>query len=556
MTSTHVVTNQPPPSTGRDAFADDHVLADAIVRHDAGWATDDLHETGRLVADADWRERGRLANEHPPVLRTHDRWGHRIDRVEYHPAYHQLLAAGVEHGLHARPWREDRPGAHVARAAKYLLWPQVDNGTLCPLTMTYAVVPSLRHQPGLADVWEPLTATADYDPTAGPAVDDDGRPVKAGVLFGMAMTEKQGGSDVRANTTRAVPVDGGGPGGLHHLTGHKWFCSAPMNDAFLVLATLDPDAAPSCFLVPRWLPDGTRNTFRLQRLKDKLGDRSNASSEVEFEDTLGWLVGDPHRGIPVIMAMVGATRLDCVTGAAGQMRHGLAEAAWHVAHRSAFGRLLADQPLMRNVVADLFLEVAAATVLGVRLAATVDHADDTPNDTHDAALARLAIPIAKYWVCKRAPGHVAESLECLGGNGYVEESGLPRLFRQSPLNGIWEGSGNVQALDVLRALGRAGDARTAFTDEVGAAAGANSHLDAAIAGLPALLDDPDERDARRVVERLALTLQAALLVRHEVPAVADAFCASRLADLHGAYGTLPAAADLDAILARAHPVLA
>ncbi len=549
--ATHTVRNQPPPLDGRDAFADDVTLREAVTRHDAGWADDELHAVGRLVGDSAWIERGRLANEHPPVLRTHDRYGQRVDEVEYHPAYHELMAAGVAHGLHAVPWADERTGAHVARAARYVLWPQVDNGTLCPLTMTYAVVPSLRHQPDLAAAWEPLVTSDTYDPTFGPALGPAGD--KRGALFGMAMTEKQGGSDVRANTTRAWPAQPGrdGPGALHRLTGHKWFCSAPMNDAFLVLAKLDPAAAPSCFLVPRWLPDGTRNVFRLQRLKDKLGDRSNASSEVEFEDTLGWLVGEPHRGIPVIMEMVAATRLDCITGAAGQMRHGLVQAAWHVAHRSAFGALLADQPLMRNVVADLALEVAAATTLAMRVAATFDH----PDDPHETALRRLATPIAKYWTCKRAPGHVAEALECLGGNGFVEESGMPRLFRQSPLNGIWEGSGNVQCLDVLRAVARSPEAVEALFVELDAAVGSSPHLDAAVTTARDLLADPDERSARRIVEHLAVTLQAALLVRHDDPAVADAFCASRLADRHLAHGTLDAAADLDTILARAHPVL-
>ncbi|MBY5163663.1 acyl-CoA dehydrogenase family protein [Salsipaludibacter albus] len=552
--ATHTVRNQPPPYEDQDAWADDVTLREAVVRHGADWATDDLQATGRLVGDAEWIERGRLANEHPPVLRTHDRYGHRIDLVEYHPAYHELMAAGVAHGLHAAPWADDRPGAHVARAARYVLWPQVDSGTLCPLTMTYAVVPSLRHQPELAAAWEPLVTSDVYDPTVGPAIGPGtGSGGKQGALFGMAMTEKQGGSDVRANTTAAVPAEPGhdGPGALHRLTGHKWFCSAPMNDAFLVLATLDPQAAPSCFLVPRWLPDGTRNPFAIQRLKDKLGDRSNASGEVEFDDTLGWLVGQPHRGIPVIMEMVAATRLDCIMGATGQMRHGLVQAAWHVAHRSAFGALLAEQPLMRNVVADLALEVAAATTLGLRVAATFDH----PDDEHEVALRRLATPIAKYWTCKRAPGHVAEALECLGGNGFVEESGMPRLFRQSPLNGIWEGSGNVQCLDVLRAMARSPGAVDALFVELDAAAGADPHVDRAIATARELVAAPDERSARRVVEHLAVTLQAALLVRNGDPAVADAFCASRLADRHLAYGTLDTAADLDTILARAHPVL-
>ena len=540
---THVVVNQPPPYGGRDAYADDVALQEAVTLTSATAAASDLHAVGRLVADPDWIEQGRLANEHPPTLHTHDRYGHRIDEVTYHPSYHALMAKGVEHGLHAAPWVADQPGAHAGRAAKYVLWPQVESGTLCPLTMTYAVVPSLRAQPDLAAVWEPRVTGPTYDPAFVPAAD------KQGALFGMAMTEKQGGSDVRANTTRAVPLEDGGPGTAHALTGHKWFCSAPMNDAFLVLAKLAPDAAPSCFLVPRWLPDGTRNTFRLQRLKDKLGDRSNASSEVEFADTVGWLVGEPHRGIPVIMAMVAATRLDCVMGATGWLRHGLVQASWHVAHRSAFGRLLAEQPLMRNVVADLAIEYEAAVMLGMQVAATFDADDD-----HARALRRLATPMAKYWVCKRAPGHAAEALECLGGNGYVEESGMPRLYRQSPLNGIWEGSGNVQCLDVLRAISRSPESVDVLLAELDAAKGANAVLDAAVDTARSALATLDEASARRTVEHLVLTLQGAWLTRFGAPAVADAFCHSRLGDRHLAYGTLAPDADLDAILARAHPV--
>ena len=542
MPATHVVTNQPPPRHGHDAFAEDVALQEAVEVHGPEWASGPLHELGRLVGDEHWIEQGRLANEHPPRLRTHDRFGHRIDEVEYHPAYHQLMTAGVEHGLHAAPWAEERPGAHVVRAAGYVLWPRIDSGTLCPMTMTYAVVPSLRHQPDLAAIWEPRATSATYDPASAPAGD------KAGALFGMAMTEKQGGSDVRANTTAAVPVDGGGPGGEYRLTGHKWFCSAPMNDAFLVLASVGDTDRPSCFLVPRWLPDGTRNVFRIQRLKDKLGDRSNASSEVEFEDTAGWLVGDEHRGVRVIMAMVAATRLDCVSGATGWMRHGLDQAAWHVAHRHAFGRRLADQPLMRNVVADLAVESEAAVALAMRLARAFDRQEQDPAE---AALCRLVTPIAKYWVCKRAPAHVAEALECLGGNGYVEESGMPRLYRQAPLNGIWEGSGNVQCLDVLRALRTQPDAVEALADELGRARGQHAGLDRAIDRVLPGLTEIEEATARRTTEDVAVTLQAGLLVRHAPAAVADAFVASRLdGDRRGAFGTLPATTDLDGVLAR------
>jgi putative acyl-CoA dehydrogenase len=542
---THVVTNQPPPREGRNAFTDDAVLVDAAAREGAAWAVGELTAVGACAEDPAWLERGALANANPPALQTHNRYGHRIDEVTYHPAYHELMGAGVRHGLHAAPWRADaRPGAHVARAAKFLLWSRVDAGHLCPLSMTYAVVPSLRWQPDLATVWEPRICSAGYDPAVRPA------PEKAGATFGMAMTEKQGGSDVRANTTRAWP-DPGGPGGHYRLTGHKWFCSAPMSDAFLVLA--QAPGGLSCFLVPRWRPDGTRNVFRLQRLKDKLGDRSNASAEVELAGTAGWLVGEEGRGVRVIIEMVAHTRLDCAVGAAAGMRHGLVEAAWHTAHRSAFGAPLAEQPLMRAVLADLALESAAATVLAMRLARTFD----AVGDEHEAALRRLALPVAKYWLCKRAPGHAAEALECLGGAGYVEESGLPRLYRQSPLNGIWEGSGNVQCLDVLRALAKAPASAEAFAAEVASAAGADARLDAAAKALRADLAAAEERTARQLVERMAVVLQAALLVRHADHALADAFCASRLGGEGGAaYGTVPRGADLRAILARAHPVLA
>jgi putative acyl-CoA dehydrogenase len=547
MRPTHEVTNQPPPRIGHDAYADDVVLREAVDREGAAWATPELHEVGRLVGDEAWLERGRWANEHPPQLVTHDRYGHRVDEVRYHPAYHELLGAGIAHGLAGRPWAEPRRGAHVARAAKYVLWPQVDSGTLCPMTMTYAVVPSLRHQPDLARRWEPLVTGDTYDPTAAPV------ERKRAALFGMSMTEKQGGSDVRANTTRAVPVDEGGPGGAYRLTGHKWFTSAPMNDAFLVLAKVGEVDAPSCFLVPRWLPDGERNVFVLQRLKDKLGDRSNASAEVEFVDTVGWLVGEEHRGVRVIMEMVAATRLDCVSGATGWLRHGTTQAAWHVAHRHAFGRRLAEQPLMRNVIADLALEAEAAITLAMRLARTFDATDDP----HEQALRRLLTPVAKYWICKRAPAHAAEALECLGGNGYVEESGMPRLFRQSPLNGIWEGSGNVQCLDVMRAMQRSPESVEAVLAELEVTAGADARLDRAVDAVREDLGAADELAARRTVERLALSLQASLLLRSAPTGVAETFCAGRLGGDRGlAFGTLPTGVDTDGLLARALPALA
>jgi putative acyl-CoA dehydrogenase len=541
MPSTHEVTNQPPARLGTNTYAEDAALRDAVVREGAAWADDDLRALGAMAGSAEWLEHGRAANAHPPELLTHDRYGHRADEVRYHPSYHQLMTAAVANGLHAAPWAEPRPGAHVARAAKSIVWSRVDAGHMCPMSMTYAVVPSLRLQPDVAAQWEPRALSATYDPAFRPAEE------KAGATFGMAMTEKQGGSDVRANSTRAQPVGAGGPGAEYLLTGHKWFCSAPMSDAFLVLA--QAPGGLSCFLVPRFTPDGARNAFRLERLKDKLGNRSNASSEVELEQTWGRMVGEEGRGVATIIEMVAHTRLDCAVGAAAGMRQGVVEAVHHCTHRAAFGRALVEQPLMRAVLADLVVESEAATALSLRLARSFDQKGD---DEHERLLARLAMPVAKYWLCKRAPAHAAEALECLGGAGYVEESGLPRLFRESPLNGIWEGSGNVQCLDVLRAMTRAPESVEAYLAEVAPAEAADTRLADAATALRKELTELSEATARRTVERMALVLQAALLVRDGDPAVADAFCATRLAGDGGlAFGTLPPHADTTAILARA-----
>jgi len=488
---------------------------------------------------------GFQANRHPPVLRTHDRFGTRIDEVEFHPAWHRLLEVAVSEGMHAAPWVEMEPGAHVRRAAAFFLWAQVDPGVGCPASMTYASVPALRVQPRLAATWEPLLASRSYDPGLRPA------GTKAGVLCGMAMTERQGGSDVRANTTWAAPAGAGGPGGEYRLTGHKWFCSAPMCDAFLVLA--QAQRGLSCFLLPRVLEDGTRNAFHIQRLKDKLGNRSNASAEVELAGAAAWMVGEEGRGVATILEMVNQTRLDCVIGTAALMRQAVAQATHHAAHRSAFGRKLADQPLMGNVLADLALESEAATALMLRLAHACDHAGA---DEHEGRIQRIGTAAGKYWVCKRGPPATAEALECLGGNGYVEESIAPRLYREAPVNSIWEGSGNVNALDGLRALQKAPATAEAFFAEVGRAAGADRRLDAYVAGLRRELARPEEaeRRARRLVEQMALALQGALLVRHAPAAVADAFCASRLGGDWGyAFGTLPAGVDTRAIVARHTP---
>ncbi|MCC3770245.1 isovaleryl-CoA dehydrogenase [Streptomyces sp. UNOC14_S4] len=542
MSATHEVFNQAPPLTGFTT-ADDPALLEALRRDGGGWGEAEVRALGARAGSEEVQERARLAEAHPPVLRTHDRFGHRVDEVEFHPAWHQLMAEAVASGQHAAPWAEPRPGAHLVRAAKFYVWAQAEAGHGCPVSMTYAAVPALRAQPDLAAVYEPLLASRAYDYGLRPPLG------KRGLIAGMSMTEKQGGSDVRANTTAAVPADDGS----YVLTGHKWFTSAPMSDVFLVLAQA-PEGL-TCFLMPRVLPDGTRNAMRLQRLKDKLGNRSNASAEIEYEGAVAWPVGEPGHGVRTIVEMVNMTRLDCVIGAAAGMRAGLRQALHHTAHRRAFGAELIDQPLMRNVLADLAVESEAATVLAMRLAAALDRSE--AGDAAEAALRRLALAAGKYWVCKRGSAHAAEALECLGGNGYVEESGMPRLYREAPLLSIWEGSGNVGALDVLRALGREPGVLDAYFTEVEAAAGADARLDAAVARLRKLLGelaDPDRAQvlARRVAEQLTLVLQGSLLVRHSTPAIADAFCASRLGgDWGHAFGTLPAGTDLGPVLDRA-----
>ena len=546
--TTHEVTNQAVPLGDHNVFETDRPLVEAVSREGGDFRVDLIKEVGEIAGREHTRELGRLANEHEPVLRTHDRFGNRIDEVEFHPAWHELMDIHVSHGLHSLPWREPEPGAHVARAAAFMCLSQAEAGTGCPISMTYSVIPALRAQPDLAEVWEPRFGSLDYDGRMVPA------PEKTGALCGMAMTEKQGGSDVRANTTAAIPLNGGGAGAEYELTGHKWFCSAPMCDAFLVLA--QAEGGLSCFLLPRFTPDGERNSFGIQRLKDKLGNRSNASSEVEFRGTWARMVGEEGRGVATIIEMVNHTRLDCSTGAASGMRAGVARAIWHASHRSAFGKVLSDQPLMANVLADLAVESEAATVSALWLARQFDEAH--AGDERARLVRRIATPVLKYWLCKRAPSHAVECLECFGGNGYVEESGMPRLFRESPLASIWEGSGNVQALDVLRAMVKAPAATAAFADEIGAAAKAEPRLDRYGAALAADLRDPEalESRARALVERMALALQGSLLVRFGDPAVADAFCASRLeGDWGHAFGTLPAGADAARIVQR-HAVAA
>ncbi|MFJ8851418.1 acyl-CoA dehydrogenase family protein [Streptomyces sp. NPDC102437] len=540
--TTHTVSNQVPPLTGYDVFATDRALSEAVQRHTSpdlqAEVRGELGGLGRAAGSAQVQEWGAQANANPPVLRSHDRYGHRIDEVEFHPAWHRLLGHAVGAGL-TNAW--GRPGGHVRRAAGFLVWTQAEAGHGCPVSMTHAAVPALRTDPELAAAWEPLLTSPVYEQGLGPA------ERKAGALLGMGMTEKQGGTDVRANTTRAEPLAAAGE---YLLTGHKWFCSAPMSDGFLVLA--QAPGGLTCFLLPRVLPDGTRNPFAIQRLKDKLGNRSNASAEVEFDGTWARRVGEEGRGVRTIIEMVAATRLDCVAGSAALMRQAVAQAIHHCTYRSAFGGVLIEKPLMRNVLADMALESEAATVLAMRLAAAYDDGSDS-----ELAFLRIAVPAAKYWVTKRCTPLVGEALECLGGNGYVEESGMPRLLREAPLNSIWEGAGNVQALDVLRALQREPMALNAFLQEVGRARGADHRLDGAIRDMLTELADLDgiEARARRLAERMALVLQGSLLVRWAPPEVADAFCASRLGGDRGAgFGTLPHTLDLASVVERARPV--
>lgn len=537
---THQVTNQAPPLVDINCFGMDPVLQEGVVREGAPWAKQDLLEFGALVGSAQVQEWGELANQNPPELHTHDRYGHRIDEVRFHPAYHHLMKLGMKHGVHSAAWTETREGAHVARIARHFLLNHAEASVCCPLTMTFAVYPALNVQPDVAEVWAPRVTSTVYDARFIPAHE------KQGCTMGMAMTEKQGGSDVRTNTTQARPANGAGPGNAYYLTGHKWFCSAPMSDAFLALA--QTEVGLTCFLVPRFTPDGEKNRIYIQRLKDKLGNHANASSEIEYRDTWAVMVGEEGRGVPTIIEMVNHTRLDCISGTAGMMRAALVQAMHHAKHRKAFGQLLWQQPLMRNVLADLALESEAATVLLLRLARAYDQSDNPQS----RLFARLATAVGKYWVCKRGPGLAFEAMECHGGAGYVEETMMPRIYREMPITSIWEGSGNVMCLDVLRAMGREPDCVAAFAAELAQAKGGNPLLDQAMADLRNELQDTEDMPfrARHLVERMALTLQASLLVRHAPNPVADAFCASRLGKHGHQYGTLPKGTAVDAILER------
>jgi len=538
--ATHLVLNQVEDLVDVDAFDGDTVASFALAEYGAGWAVQRARSLAAVVWGADAQYAARLSHRNPPELRVVDRTGRRLDAVEFHPAYHQLMDTAYTAGVHALPWAPDAvaagAGGHVARAVLSYLWNQLDGGTACPTGMTYAAVPILQDAPGLQG-WAEKAAALAYDPTFAPV------ETKTGVHIGFAMTEKQGGSDLRANQTTAVPESGRrGPGQAYLLTGHKWFFSVPMSDGFFTVA--HADAGPSCFFVPRWTPDGTHNTFQLQRLKDKLGNRNNASSEIEYHNTWAVLVGEEGRGIPTILESADLTRLDFAVGSAGLIRAALTQALNHANTRHAFGAPLVQLPVMADVLADLVLEWSAAAHLGFRLAACAD--SDTEDDR---LLARLLTPVGKYWNCKRAPVVVAEALECLGGNGYIEEHVMPRYYREAPLNGIWEGTSNMMVTDVARVLAKEPKALEPYLDEVRLATGSDTHLDAAVVKLERAAMNPTSMTGRRLVSAMALAVQGSLLVRHAPPAVSDAFCASRLGgDWAPTFGTLPASADADAIV--------
>ncbi len=540
---THEVTNQPPSLDGTNLYRIDLPLQEWSQRFGAGWARDRIDAYGAL-AGGPLMEAGFLANQNKPVFASHDRYGHRIDLVEFHPAYHQLMQTAVEHGIPSLPWTDPREGAHVARAAMSYLHTQAEAGSGCPLTMTFASVPALRLQPDLAEIWLPKVLATHYDPR------NVGIAHKAGATIGMAMTEKQGGTDVRANTTRAYPVGQPGPGQAYELVGHKWFCSAPMCDAFLTLAQTDKGL--TCFLLPRHRPDDTRNAFYIQRLKNKLGNWSNASSEVEFRGALAWMVGEEGRGVPTIIEMVAMTRFDCMTGSSALMRQALTQAAHHCAHRSVSGRLLSEQPLMQNVLADLALESEAALALTLRMGRSLERLDDG----HEARFARLVTAVGKYWICKRAPAMINEAAECMGGAGYVEDTILPRLYREAPVNSTWEGSGNVQCLDVLRALSKEPGVLDALFDELGDGHG-DKRLAAHIHGLKKAFQDTGDIQyrARQLTEDIAVALQAKLLLEAGNAVVSDGFIAGRLERPGRVYGALPRGVDVQALVARSSPQL-
>ncbi|MFZ4551058.1 MAG: isovaleryl-CoA dehydrogenase [Aquabacterium sp.] len=545
LAQTHEVVNVSRELVDYNMYLQDVALQEAVQREGAGWAQASLTQFGALTGSADYLELGAAANRVPPELDTHDRFGNRVDYVRFHPAYHTLMRTAIEHGLHASPWTQPQVGAHVARAAGFYLQSQVEAGHGCPITMTFAAVPSLMTTPALAQYWVPKITAPHYDPRNVPDA------AKAGVTIGMAMTEKQGGSDVRANTTKAYPLGAGGPGEAYELVGHKFFVSAPMCDAFLVLA--QAPGGLSCFLLPRWRPDGSKNPMQVQRLKRKMGNVSNASSETELRGALAWMVGEEGRGVRTIIEMVAMTRFDCMIGSSSGQRAAVVQALHHCAIRSAFGKVLNQQPLMQNVLADLVIESEASLALTMRMARAMDQ---RAADEQEDLLARLVTAVGKYWICKRTPHHAYESMECIGGSGVMEDSPFPRLFRESPVNAIWEGSGNVQCLDVLRAMQKTPAVVEAYFREVAKARGGNATLDRYVVALQKEFSDLADLEyrARDVVDRMALAIEAALLVQHAPHAVADAFCASRLASVgHHQYGTLPRGVDCAGIIARATP---
>jgi putative acyl-CoA dehydrogenase len=546
MAVTHSVENQPQPLHNYNSYRSDTALQEAVLREGASWADADLSDFGELAGSEASIELGHQANANKPQLTTHDRYGHRIDQIDFHPSYHQLMRTAIEHGLHASPWSDPRSGAHVERAAKYYLHTQVEAAHGCPITMTFAAIPALRHQPDLFAQWAPKITAAHYDPRNVPHTE------KQGLTIGMAMTEKQGGSDVRQNSTRAFPIAKGGPGQPYELVGHKWFVSAPMCDAFLVLA--QTDSGLSCFLLPRWRPDGSKNPLQIQQLKNKMGNVANASSETELRGAFAWMIGDEGRGVRTIIEMVATTRYDCMIGSASGMRQATAQAIHHASHRKAFGALLSEQPLMQNLLADLALESEAAMTYMMRMARAMDNQDSE----HDRLLSRIATPVGKYWICKRTPNHAYEAMEVIGGSGVMENHIMPRLFRESPVNAIWEGSGNVQCLDILRAIEKQPEVLDAFFAELMRAQSADKRYDHFVQSLQNEFAQPDNLQyrARNLADRMALALQGALLLQHAPAYVADAFCAGRLNGHSGLnYGNLPTGLDCASIIRRAQPTL-
>jgi putative acyl-CoA dehydrogenase len=543
MAYTHTVENQPPLLENYNSYSQDLALVEAVHREGASWAQSRLDKFGATTGSREKIDWGIAANANKPTFCSHDQYGQRVDEVTFHPAYHQLMCDSKAQELHSLPWNETGPGANVTRAALYYLQAQVELGHLCPITMTHACIPTLRKQPDIAKQWQEKILNPHYDPRNIPHVE------KQGLTIGMAMTEKQGGSDVRTNSTKAYPIGSAGPGEAYELVGHKYFVSAPMSDGFLMLA--QTEGGISCFLVPRWRPDGSKNPLQLNQLKDKMGNVSNASSETELRGAYGWLIGEEGRGIANILEMVALTRFDCMMGSAGIMRQAVTQITHHCHYRSAFGKKLSDQPLMQNVLADLALESEAALALSMRIARAQDNAG---SDTAEAMLVRLGTAVGKYWVCKRTPAHAYEAMECIGGSAVMENSMMPRLYREAPINTIWEGSGNVQCLDVLRAVRKEPESLQAILDEIGQAKGAHPLLDSAIKQLPDMFQDTDtmEYRARRITEKLALGLQASILVQNGNALISDSFIQARLGDGSGhVYGMLPTGIDCKAIIERA-----